>query len=81
MNRVLHVLLILLCFEIGVLLVFAPWSGLWERSFFLQRYPDLIPWLLNPYMRGLISGVGVLDILIAGGMIRRWFLTHPAPAK
>jgi len=81
MNRLAHVLLILLCFELGVLLVFLPWSGFWERNFFLQRYPDLIPWLLNPYARGLVSGLGVLDILIAGGMVRRWFYQQAAAAK
>ena len=81
MNRLAQVLLILLCFELGVLLVFLPWSGFWDRNFFLQRYPDLIPWLLNPYARGLVSGLGVLDILIAGGMIRRKLFLHGAPAE
>jgi hypothetical protein len=81
MNRFAHVLLILLCFELGVLLVFLPWSVFWERNFFLQRYPVMIPWILNPYGRGLVSGLGVLDILIAGGMIRRWLLLPSAAAK
>ena len=81
MNRLAHVLLILLCFELGALLVFLPWSGFWERNFFLQRYPDLIPLLLNPYARGLVSGLGVLDILIAGGMVHRKLFLRDAPAK
>jgi hypothetical protein len=81
MSRFAHVLLILLCFELGVLLVFLPWSLYWERNFFLQRYPVLIPMVLNPYARGLISGLGVLDIVIAGGMIRRWLFVPSAAAK
>lgn len=71
MNRLLRVVLILLCFEMGALLVFVPWSGAWERNYFLTRYPALIPYLLNPSVRGAISGLGVLDIALAAGLIRR----------
>lgn len=71
MNRFVRVLLILLCFEVGVLLVILPWSGAWERNYFLNRYPALIPYLLHPSVRGAIAGLGVLDIAVAAGMIRR----------
>ncbi len=71
MNRLLRVVLIVLCFELGVLLVFIPWSYAWERNYFLNRYPALIPYLLNPSVRGAITGLGVLDIVLAGGMLRR----------
>ncbi|HJY85359.1 MAG TPA: hypothetical protein VKE24_00850 [Candidatus Acidoferrales bacterium] len=71
MNRVLHVLLILLCFELGVLLVFLPWSGAWDHNYFLNRYPALIPYVLNPSVRGVITGLGLLDIVVAGNMLRR----------
>jgi hypothetical protein len=71
MNRVLRVLVILLCFELGVLLVILPWSALWERNYFLDRYPMLIPYLLSPHARGAITGLGLMDIAIAAGMIRR----------
>ena len=68
MNRFLRVVLILLC---GVLLVYIPWSYTWERNYFLNRYPALIPYLLNPSVRGAITGLGVLDIVLAGGLLRR----------
>ncbi len=71
MNRFLRVVLILLCFELGVLLVFVPWSYTWERNYFLNRYPALIPYVLNPSVRGAITGLGVLDIILAGAMLRR----------
>ena len=73
MNRLLRVVLILLCFELGVLLVFIPWSYTWEHNYFLNRYPALIPYLLNNSVRGAISGLGVLDIVLAGGLLRRLF--------
>ncbi len=71
MNRLLRVVLVLLCFELGVILVLVPWSPVWERNFFLDRYPQLIPFLLNSYLRGAISGLGLLDIWIAATLLRR----------
>jgi len=70
MNRVLRVLLMLVFFEMGALLLFLPWLNSWESNYFLTRYPTLIPVLLHPAMRGAISGLGALNILLAAGMIR-----------
>ncbi len=78
MNRMLRVLTVLLCFELGVILMLIPWSPVWERNFFLDRYPQLIPVLLNSYLRGAISGLGLLDIWIAAGLIRRRSPARPA---
>jgi hypothetical protein len=71
MNRVSRFLLILLIFELGVLVAILPWSSFWERNFFLERFPGLIPFLLNPFVRGAISGLGLLDMGIAAAMVRR----------
>lgn len=71
MNRVLHALLVLLCFEMGLILVYLPWSPFWEQNYFLSRFPSLIHIMLHPALRGAITGLGVLDILVAAGMIRR----------
>ena len=71
MNRLQRVVLALLCFELGAILVLLPWSPVWERNFFLDRYPQMIPVLLNSYLRGAISGLGLLDIWIAATLLRR----------
>ena len=71
MNRVLHALLVLLCFEMGAILLYLPWSSLWEQNYFLSRFPVLVGFLLHPALRGAVSGLGVLDIIVAAGMIRR----------
>ena len=78
MTRALRVLLILLLFELGVLVAIFPWSPFWERNYFLERFPDLIPYLLNPFFRGTVSGLGVVDIFIAGNSLRR---RSPAQAE
>ncbi len=71
MSRFLRVLLCLDFFLLGVLLIFLPWLGPWERNYFLTRYPALIPILLHPSVRGAISGLGALDIVLAAGVLRR----------
>lgn len=65
MNLALRILWTLICFELGVLLILVPWSGFWDRNAFLAHYPGLIPFLLNPYTRGAVSGLGLLDIFVA----------------
>jgi hypothetical protein len=59
------VLLLLLWLEMGLLIILIPWSTFWETNYFLNHYPSLIPILLNPYVRGAISGLGVVDAVLA----------------
>lgn len=80
MNRVLYSLLVLLCFEMGAILLYLPWSGFWEQNYFLNRFPALIPVLLHPALRGAVTGLGVLDLIVAAGMIRRRSQPARAPS-
>ena len=70
MKSFLHALLSLDVFLLGVLLLLVPWLGYWEHNFFLNRYPGLIPILLHPAVRGAVTGLGGLDILLAMSMLR-----------
>lgn len=64
MGRLLAIAFILFCFEIGIFLVFVPWSALWENNFLLDYSPLLHQILLNNFVRGAVSGLGVIDVLI-----------------
>ena len=76
-SRFLRVIIVLVLFELGILLVFLPWSTqYWDHNFFLSRYPELIQFLLHPAVRGFISGLGILDIIVAINLLRR----APAPS-
>ena len=70
MKSFLQVLLALDVFLLGVLLILVPWMGYWDHNFFLDRYPGLIPFLLHPSMRGAVTGLGALDVLLASNMLR-----------
>jgi hypothetical protein len=63
---------ILICFEIGILLVILPWvpSPSWSENYLLVLAAEKIhwPWLAlamkSGYARGAVTGLGVLNILL-----------------
>lgn len=42
-----------------------PWSGFWDRNYFVSAWPDLQPIMTSNYVRGAVTGLGVVN-LIAG---------------
>jgi hypothetical protein len=70
MSSFLRVMLSLDIFLLGILLIVVPWLGYWDHNFFLDKYPGLIPFMLHPSIRGAVTGLGALDILLAGSMVR-----------
>lgn len=70
MKSFLHVLLCLDVYLLGVLLIMVPWMGYWDHNFFIDKYPGLIPFVLHPSVRGAVTGLGMLDILLATRMMR-----------
>lgn len=65
MNQRTRILFGLTYLVSGLLLVCLPWMYLWDRNIFLDKYPALIPYLLSPYLRGAVTGLGLLDVAIA----------------
>jgi hypothetical protein len=72
MNRLLAVAFILFCFEIGLFLVFVPWSSLWEHNVLLLYLP-LRGLLLNNFVRGAVSGLGVVDLFLGLGELTQFW--------
>jgi hypothetical protein len=77
MNKVYRALLVVLAFEMGAMLLYLPWSGYWEQNYFLSHNPSLMHIVLHPFFRGAVSGIGVLDILLAIG----WIGSRPGPDR
>ena len=50
--------------EVGLLLVLVPWSPFWERNYFLATFPALHEIVRNNYVRGGVSGLGVVNLLM-----------------
>jgi hypothetical protein len=57
------VLFVALFIEVGLLLIVLPWSTFWERNYFGAIWPGLQPILTNDFVRGAVSGLGVLNLL------------------
>jgi hypothetical protein len=39
-----------------------PWTGFWDRNYFVVAWPTLRLVLHNDFVRGAISGVGVVNV-------------------
>jgi hypothetical protein len=50
--------------EVGLLLVLVPWSVFWERNYFVGMFPPLLAILRNNYVRGAVSGLGIVNLLM-----------------
>ncbi|HEX5084697.1 MAG TPA: hypothetical protein VFY40_21855 [Blastocatellia bacterium] len=68
--KITVIVYILICFEVGILLLILPWySTFWDENFFLYYVTDKlnaewIPWLMTSgYAKGIVTGIGVLNIL------------------
>ena len=59
-----RLLLVAYFIEVGLLLVLVPWSPFWERNYFLMELPVLDQIVRNNYVRGAVSGLGVVNLLM-----------------
>ena len=59
-----RLLLVAYFIEVGLLLVLVPWSPFWERNYFLTALPALHEIVRNNYVRGGVSGLGVVNLLM-----------------
>lgn len=64
-SRLLTAFLVYLFAALGVFLVVAPWSPLWESSTAGYLPTPLGPWLRSGFVRGLITGLGALNLKAA----------------
>jgi len=60
--RVRALLLVTLCATFGVLLLILPWTPKWTDNPLLLTSPDLRRVISSGFVRGLSSGLGVLDL-------------------
>lgn len=54
-----------LLLEVGLLLVLIPWSRFWERNYFADLMPAIRLLITNNYLRGAVSGLGLINIWLA----------------
>ena len=57
-------------FVVGIALIFTPWIrlfgySLWESNWLLQLWPDLRGPMLSAFARGAVTGLGLVNVLLA----------------
>jgi transcriptional regulator with XRE-family HTH domain len=80
MSRVARIIILLLWLTLGLALILAPWSDVWETNYFAYQYPGLGLFLKNLYLRGAISGLGFMNILMSLESFRHRS-SHPAASR
>ena len=56
---------ILSSFLVGAILLVAPWTSWWETNYLLVPHPAVRAVVLSTFTRGMVSGLGVVNILLA----------------
>src|SRR5215469_8517928 len=65
LQRLSLFVLVLFCVYLGVLVMILPWwTRIWDQNLFIISHPTLARILHNGAVRGIISGLGLLDIWI-----------------
>lgn len=64
LRRVWVLLFVFVCATTGVLLLILPWRPEWTDNSLLFTFPSLRAFVTNGFVRGICSGLGMLDIWI-----------------
>lgn len=64
MHRIWLAVFVLFCLEVGIILIVGPWTSAWTGNSLTRDFPALHEFLMNGFVRGAISGLGVVDFWI-----------------
>lgn len=62
MKRLWLVVFVLFCLEVGIILTVLPWTRIWAENSLLLGHPQIHEFLQQNFVRGLVSGLGLIDI-------------------
>ena len=60
-----RLVLVIFFLEVGLVLTLAPWSAYWDRNYFAETLPAIRSLITNNFVRGAITGLGVINICAA----------------
>jgi hypothetical protein len=64
-QKVSAVVFIAFCLEIGLYLLIVPWTEYWDSNYFSGMLPQVKDYWDNLYVRGAVSGLGVVNLYIS----------------
>jgi hypothetical protein len=63
-HRLSLVVFVVFCIELGMLLAILPWTTVWNQNSYLAVHPSLKALAQNNFVRGIATGLGLIDIWI-----------------
>ncbi len=64
MHRVWLIVFVLFCLEVGIVLMVGPWTRAWTENSLSTSFPAFHDFLMNGFVRGAVSGLGLVDFWI-----------------
>ena len=49
---------------VGALLMLLPWQYFWDNNYFIYHFPFMRSWIVNPYVKWAILGLGIANLII-----------------
>ena len=70
--KLASMLFVFFCFEVGAFLMLFPWlDNMWEYNYFATLVPAWEPFWSSAYVRGAVSGLGLVNIWISFAELSR----------
>jgi len=63
----IRLVFVLFFLEVGFVLIVIPWLAFWDRNYFAQLLPPLHTIITNNFVRGAVSGLGLINVLVGLG--------------
>jgi hypothetical protein len=70
-HRIWTICFAIFCLEIGAFLAVFPWLDSWHLNHFPAMFPLLTDLWDDPYLRGAVSGLGLVNLMIAASQVNR----------
>ena len=67
--------------EMGLVLIVVPWLAFWDRNYFSQLLPPLHRLMTNNFVRGAVSGLGLINVLVGLTELVALVLRRSPPAR
>jgi hypothetical protein len=64
-HKMSAVVFITFCLEMGLFLLIFPWTESWDSNYFSGLMPQMKSFWDNLYVRGAVSGLGVVNLYIS----------------
>lgn len=68
--------------QVGLLLIVMPWwPAFWEHNYFALAWPPLRTFLTNDFVRGAVSGLGLVNLCAGFADLALLFTARPSSAS